>query len=183
MIQSWSKVVGKVAGISSLHTYFDFSNYWLKYLGNTMLLWPPSPIFNVGVLQVRKVTIFFPWKIQHWKGEGGICKMKLPSQHFCPWLSEKNCKQFLAYYNTKFTEDMQLLFSIITVPWIIFIVVVFGHHSQNMEFAKATYVLTPRNGLPWHNIALQQYLRTGTTVRIESPFSVKLPFCFMKFTS
>ena len=62
-------------------------------------------------------------------------------------MSENNCKQFLAY-NTKFTEDMQLLFSIITVPWIIFIVVVFGHHSQNMEFAKATYVLSPRNGFP-----------------------------------
>ena len=59
------------------------SNYWVYYLGNTMLFWaplPPSPIFNVGVLHARKVTIFFlemleffmqekspfsSWKLQH----------------------------------------------------------------------------------------------------------------------
>ena len=39
-----------------------------------MLLRPPSPIFNVGVLQVRKVTIFFPGKSNIEKGEGVICE-------------------------------------------------------------------------------------------------------------
>ena len=44
-----------------------------------MLLWPPSPIFNVGVLQAKKVTIFFPGKSNIDKEEGVICKMNLPS--------------------------------------------------------------------------------------------------------
>ena len=62
------------------------------------------------------------------------------SKHFCPGLSENNCKQFLAY-NTKCTADIQSVLPIITVRWIIFIVVVIGHHSQNMEYAISTYVL------------------------------------------
>ena len=74
------------------------------------------------------------------KGEVVISEVILPFQHFCPGLSENNCEQILAY-NTKRTADMQLVFSIITVRWIIFIVVVTGHFSQTMEYGISTYVL------------------------------------------
>ena len=30
--------------------HLDYSSYLLYCLGNTMLFWPPSPTFNVGVL-------------------------------------------------------------------------------------------------------------------------------------
>ena len=53
-----------------------------------MLLWPPSPIFNVG----RKVTILFGAKSNIDKGgRGAISKVTLPSQHFCPGLKSQLC--------------------------------------------------------------------------------------------
>ena len=45
-----------------------------------MLLWPPSPIFNVG-RKVRKVTILFSAKSNIDKGgKGAISKVTLPSR-------------------------------------------------------------------------------------------------------
>ena len=51
----------------SLLAVFSILVFSRKYLGNIM---PPSPIFNVGVLQARKVTIFFPGK-SNIDNEGG----------------------------------------------------------------------------------------------------------------
>ena len=129
------------------------------------------------------------WKIRHHilpgksnidKGEGVISKAMLPSQHFCPGLSENNCEQLLAY-NTKFTADMQLVFSIITARWIIFIVVATGHYSQTIKYGISTYVL-----FAWRNIALQQYLTRRYNNRHWVSvffFFPKFPFCFMKLTN
>ena len=138
------------------------------------------PLYSM--LAARKVTIFFLENPTLIRRRGVISKEKLPSQHFCPRLSENNCKQFLAY-NKKCTEDMQLLFSIITGRWIIFIVVVFGHHSQNMEHATSTYVLFRRRVFLDAILRYNSILGTGSTMGIESPFFVKFPFCFMKFTN
>ena len=74
------------------------------------------------------------------KGEGVISKVMLPSQDFCPRLSENNCKQFLAY-NTKCMADMQLVVSIITVRWIIFIAVVTGHYSLRKPIKDTPFLV------------------------------------------
>ena len=102
------------------------------------------------------------------KGEGAISKVMLPSKHFCPGLSENNCEQLLAY-NTKFTADMQLVFSIITVRWIIFIVVVTGHYSQTMEYGISTYVLFRGRVLRDAILRYNSILRAGTTIGTECP--------------
>ena len=104
----------------------------------------------------------------------------LPSQHFCPGLSENNCEQLLAY-NTKFTADMQLVFSIITVRWIIFIVVVTGHYSQTMEYGISTHVLFRGRVLRDAILRYNSILRAGTTIGTECPFFFsKISFLFHK---
>ena len=91
-----------------------YSNYYLYYLGNATLLCLPLPH-----IQCWDCSWGFSCMISHHvvpeksnieKREGVISKVMLPSQHFCPGLSENNCEQLLAY-NTKFTADMQLVFS------------------------------------------------------------------------
>ena len=84
-------------------------------------------------------------------------------------MSENNCEQLLAY-NTKFTEDMQLVFSIITVRWIIFIVVVAGLYSQTMECGISTYVLFRGRVLCGAILRYNSILRAGTTIGTECPF-------------
>ena len=100
----------------------------------------------------------------------------LPSHHFCPGLSENNCEQLLAY-NTKFTADMQLVFSIITVRWIVFIVAFAGHYSQTMEYGISTYVLSRGRVLRDAILCYNSILRAGTTIETECPF------CFQNFLS
>ena len=111
------------------------------------------------------------------KGEGVIAKVMLPSQHFCPRLSENNCKQFLAY-NTKFMADMQLVVSIITVRWIMFIVVVTGHYCQTMEYGIFTYVFFRARVLRDAILRYNSILRANAKIGTEWPFFSKIPCLF-----
>ena len=136
---------------------------------------PPTPY-----IQCWDCSWDFSCKISHHilpgksnidKGEGANSKVMLPSQHFCPRFSEKNCKQFLAY-NTKCKADMQLVVSIIMVHWIIFIVVVTGHYSQTMEYGISTYVLFRRR------VLCDVILRYNSTLRADNKIGTEWPFSF-----
>ena len=98
---------------------------------------PPYSMLGLFMGFFMKISHhILPGKSNIDKGEGVISKVMLPSQHFCPRLSETIVNSF--WRITQCTADMQLVVSIITVRWIIFIVVVTGHYSQTMEYGIFT---------------------------------------------
>ena len=69
---------------------------------------------------------------------------------------------------------MQLVVSIITVPWIIFIVVVTGHYSQTMEHGIFTYALFRGRVLRDAILPYNSILRADTKIGTEWPYSLSV---------
>ena len=80
---------------------------------------------------------------------------------------------------------MQLVLSIIMVPWTIFIVVVTGHYFQTMEYVISTYLLFRERVLRDVILRYNSILRADNKIGTKWPFFFlpKFPYCFIKFTN